>query len=551
MTARHTTNNMTTTPTKAHKVVEQGHGGSNFRPARITPSTASASDSAESVFHPAGRSEEARTNTSTTTPRHRAHNPQQLGYVASAFTPLSPPISSGPSSQDTRIAGSPPSSSAPVGGNNSANGVIQRSHHTTIDIVDTSAVANGLSMSNGARLALGGRSTYRPNTLAGGSNETAPFDKMISATATPLHCGALPSTTHAAKASALGAIRLPPASNTLANIHTNMFSMGSSTGSKGGSGGTVVPESGASLKLSETDLQDPLKVLAAQCYGACMVRFDELTFIKHIGVGEFSDVYEARWRGKPVAVKRIKTPKEGWTVASKAETLGFLSREVLQWHDVEHRRIISLVGVSLLDGWEKLCLVMELATGGSLYHLLHQQRIPLSLSVKLTMCEQLADALACLHSKGVIHGDLKSLNCLLDNRLNLMLCDFGLSRRFEAGKKLYRPPTGIGGSVRWMAPELMDGRCNEFDESVDMWSLGCLFHEIMTLTIPFAELSDENQLKQAIVLQGAVPTIPPSVQVHSGVISIIHDCFSANPAQRPTALETLAQIQHLKMQICA
>eukprot|EP01066_Platyproteum_vivax_P011934 Platyproteum_vivax@DN5415_c0_g1_i1.p1 len=302
----------------------------------------------------------------------------------------------------------------------------------------------------------------------------------------------------------------------------------------------------SAIPLSPTANCGPLVDLSTNCYGACVVGVNELTFKQKIGSGEFSDVFEGVWRGQRVAIKKLRAPKGGWSIATQSETLDFLKGEVLQWHNIEHKRVINLLAASLLDGWDNICLIMEMATGGSLYSLLHQKHKPLSFQCKLTMCEQMADAVACLHAKGVIHGDLKSLNCLLDDRLNLKLADFGLSRRFVPGKKLYRPPSGVGGSVRWMAPELMDGRCSEYNERADIWSLGCLFHEIMTESIPYGELIDENQLKQAIVLGGQVPTIPKGVVVNPEAVALLRWCFSRDPPKRPTAIEVLQRVQQIK-----
>lgn len=69
-------------------------------------------------------------------------------------------------------------------------------------------------------------------------------------------------------------------------------------------------------------------------------------------------------------------------------------------------------------------IVLEYMEAGNLYDLLHDTKVKLDWSQRLNIAYQIALAVQYLHSKGLVHGDLKSLNVLLSSKLQVKLCDF-------------------------------------------------------------------------------------------------------------------------------
>ncbi len=121
-----------------------------------------------------------------------------------------------------------------------------------------------------------------------------------------------------------------------------------------------------------------------------------------------------------------------------------------------------------------------LASGGS------ERKLPVVLDVGA----QLAEALAYLHDRGVVHGDLKPENVLIDLQARVRLTDFGLAERTELLEQF--PPARLrGGTALYAAPERIRGE--EADERSDLYSFGLLMYEACTGVHPFAD-SDPVQV---------------------------------------------------------
>lgn len=88
---------------------------------------------------------------------------------------------------------------------------------------------------------------------------------------------------------------------------------------------------------------------------------------------------------------------------------------------------------------------------------------------------QLLSGTAYLHDMWVLHRDLKTSNILMNNRGELKICDFGLSRQFAAPLKAYTP---LVVTLWYRAPELLLGT-KLYSTPIDMWSLGCIMGELI------------------------------------------------------------------------
>jgi fused len=138
----------------------------------------------------------------------------------------------------------------------------------------------------------------------------------------------------------------------------------------------------------------------------------------------------------------------------------------------------------LLDSFEtenEIVVVQEFAKG-DLYHLLSRGSLGEPRTQKITF--DLVAALYYLHSKRILHRDLKPQNILLDKDLNAKLCDFGLARSMTMGTHVL---TSIKGTPLYMAPELLEGK--PYDHEADLWSLGCIVYEMLAGEPPFCTTS--------------------------------------------------------------
>ena len=97
----------------------------------------------------------------------------------------------------------------------------------------------------------------------------------------------------------------------------------------------------------------------------------------------------------------------------------------------------------------------------------------------LKVCD-IASGLAYLHSKKIVHGDLKGVNILITASLRACIADFGLSRVADTqGLGVFTSTARPAGTMRWLAPELMSGRERPSKES-DVYSFASVCYEVST-----------------------------------------------------------------------
>jgi serine/threonine protein kinase len=125
-------------------------------------------------------------------------------------------------------------------------------------------------------------------------------------------------------------------------------------------------------------------------------------------------------------------------------------------------------------------MVTEFVSRGSLFEILHQRRQHLDDYRILAIAKQIAMALLYLHSRKILHCDLKSQNVLLAEDWAVKLCDFGLARYKE---RFVRENHGKIGTPHWMAPEILRGE--PYMEASDVYSFGVVLWEMLTGEIPF------------------------------------------------------------------
>jgi serine/threonine protein kinase len=197
--------------------------------------------------------------------------------------------------------------------------------------------------------------------------------------------------------------------------------------------------------------------------------------LKVIGKGTYGCVYEAvdlRDNGH-VALKKVlpKVEKEGFPITAIREikALKMLKHEnILELYDVlcERNQASGEYGVYMV-----LALVTHDLVGVQEYRRFHLLSIP---EVKCVLY-QLLSGLKYLHDKEIIHRDLKLANLLIDDKGVLKISDFGLARLQLPSK----PDQTNKVVTRWYRPpELLLG-ATQYDRSVDMWSVGAIFGELI------------------------------------------------------------------------
>jgi len=106
------------------------------------------------------------------------------------------------------------------------------------------------------------------------------------------------------------------------------------------------------------------------------------------------------------------------------------------------------------------------------------KKVSLDVSQIKCVMKQLLEALVYLHSNNIMHRDIKGANVLMNNKGEVKLADFGLARLPDTRSAPHY--TNRVATLWYRAPELLLGS-NNYTTAIDMWSLGCLFFELLTL----------------------------------------------------------------------
>jgi serine/threonine-protein kinase len=231
--------------------------------------------------------------------------------------------------------------------------------------------------------------------------------------------------------------------------------------------------------------------------------------------------------GERVAIKLLK----GFDARARKRFV----REVSVVRMLSHAGLVRVVDV--LEDVEAGCpgLVMELLAGRTLADVLKQERRA-SVALALEIGATVADALAYLHRRGIVHRDVKPANLFLDQRrASVKLLDLGLAKLVgEAVETTRITRTGHAvGTPSYMAPEQLAGE-TDVDARADVWALGVTLYECLSGSVPYGGATLAAVLRS--VRTGAVPSLRASFPaVPPGLDDAIRRMISPDRTARPSA----------------
>lgn len=269
-----------------------------------------------------------------------------------------------------------------------------------------------------------------------------------------------------------------------------------------------------------------------------MIDFAKLTQKDCLGSGGFGAVYRGYFGTREVAIKKLFCEDGGNISPLQLEEL---EKEVVALRSLSHPRLVGFIGACLQP--PNLCIVTEFMPGGSLHHLLHKARTPLTLGTQSKIAIQVCEGVDFLHghTPPVVHRDLKSLNIVLDRIYNAKICDFGLTQSMEK-THITLKEGGNGGSPRYMAPECYDCK-GKITEKVDVWALGCILVEVFGGPLPYDDCSNIQQIVAKVLIDKQLPYIPHHLP--AGVRPIVEDCFQFDFKQRASAQDVFSRMKLL------
>jgi len=243
-----------------------------------------------------------------------------------------------------------------------------------------------------------------------------------------------------------------------------------------------------------------------------------------IGEGTYGSVWLARApNGTRVALKKIrKEKKEGFPITA--------IREIKILKALRHPNIVQLRDVvsSHVPGREGDVFMVFEFCDHDLTGLL-ESKVPLSDALCKYYLKAILEGLYHLHSRGILHRDIKGANILVSNNGDVRIADMGLARNVSKGGYTNRVVT-----LWYRAPELLWG-ASDYDAKIDMWSVGCLFAELLTRgTVLFPGKNTElDQLNQIYAVCGT-----PDEQSVPGLSK--YKCFQQfTPAPKKRVLRQL------------
>ncbi|MBA0747446.1 hypothetical protein Gogos_004359 [Gossypium gossypioides] len=207
-----------------------------------------------------------------------------------------------------------------------------------------------------------------------------------------------------------------------------------------------------------------------------------------IGQGTFAKVKFARnsVTGESVALKVL--PK---ATILKHRMVDQIKREISIMKIVRHPNIVRLHEV--LASRTKIYIILEFISGGELFDkIVDCGRLPENECRRYF--QQLIDAVAHCHSKGVYHRDLKPENLLLDSYGDLKVSDFGLSALLQQGVGLLHTTCG---TPNYVAPEVLSYQGYD-GAAADIWSCGVILFFIMAGYLPFYEIDIPTLYKKTL-----------------------------------------------------
>ncbi|XP_021651119.2 uncharacterized protein LOC110643162 isoform X2 [Hevea brasiliensis] len=270
-----------------------------------------------------------------------------------------------------------------------------------------------------------------------------------------------------------------------------------------------------------------------------VIKNDDLEELRELGSGTFGTVYHGKWRGSDVAIKRLK--KICFTGRSSEEerlTLEFW-REAEILSKLHHPNVVAFYGVVQDGPGGTLATVTEYMVDGSLRHVLLKKDRYLDRRKRLLIAMDAAFGMEYLHSKNIVHFDLKCDNLLVNlkdpQRPICKVGDFGLSKI----KRNTLVSGGVRGTLPWMAPELLNGSSNKVSEKVDVFSFGIVLWEILTGEEPYANMH-YGAIIGGIVNNTLRPTIPSFCDPEWK--RLMEQCWAPNPAARPSFTEIAGRL---------
>lgn len=243
-----------------------------------------------------------------------------------------------------------------------------------------------------------------------------------------------------------------------------------------------------------------------------------------IGTGGMADVYVAQdlRLNRQVAVKILRSD-----LARDPSFVTRFNKEALAVAALNHPGIVSVYDSGKEDtpGGAMPYMVMEYVEGNTLRDIIHRgERFPLQRAVEIV--EGILIALQYSHKNGIVHRDIKPGNIMITDSGDVKVMDFGIARALSDSGATMTSTWNIVGTAQYLSPEQATG--TSADARSDLYSVGCLFYELVSGKPPFT-----GDTPVAIAYQHVSANLIPVTEVEPSLDPVLNNFLSVALAKDP------------------
>jgi len=248
--------------------------------------------------------------------------------------------------------------------------------------------------------------------------------------------------------------------------------------------------------------------------------------------------------GQDLAIKRMRSCT---SVESRITLQERLCKLGTTWKKLKHPHVLTFLGIDAEPYPQTLCLIFPWMQNGTILDYMDKKDPQNDIAKKLIL--EVAEGMSYLHSRNLIHGNLKSTNVLIDGEGHANIADAGLIDNIF-GISSMTTATQLG-SMRWTAPELLTipdiNIVPQRTPATDVYSFSFLCMEVYTGHYPFFDIPAAIEVSD-MVIKGIRPQRPDHtsrIAMSDEVWTMVEACWNHQPSERPTSEHIILDLKKI------